>query len=317
MCRAACPGLRGRAGPTCDHGAVAFEPSADQPIGVFDSGVGGLTVLHELLVDLPEEDYLYLGDTARFPYGDRSQTQLAALAIENAEVLLDRGAKLLVIACNSATAAGLEAVRAHLAGKGSPVSVLGVIAPEAIQAVEATRNGRVGVLATPATVSSDAYGRAIGRIDDMVEVTSVPSATLASLIQSEEPITAEVLDTVREVCAPLVAAGVDTVVLGCTHYPLLAPMFQRVLGRDTRLITSGEALVRRVEHLLSLRALRSTRSGEGHYRFLSTGDPASFSSLGTRFLQLPIGAVERVDVAHVEPDAVRGTAAAAPVPAAG
>ena len=295
---------RGGAGPTCHSWHVAFHPSPDQPIGVFDSGVGGLTVLHELLVDLPEEDYLYLGDTARFPYGQRSQEQLAALAVENADVLLDRGAKLLVIACNSATAAGLGAVRAHLAAKGSPVSVLGVVTPEAIQAVEATRNGRVGLLATPTTFASDAYGKAIARIDDMIELTSVPSATLAPLIQSDRPITSEVLDTVREVCAPLSAAGVDTVVLGCTHYPLLAPMFQRVLGRGTRLITSGEAIVRRIEHLLSLRGLRSQSEGEGHYRFLSTGDPEAFEALGTRFLQLPIGEVEQVQVAQLAPDAV-------------
>ncbi|MBJ7470902.1 MAG: glutamate racemase [Solirubrobacteraceae bacterium] len=273
---------------------MAFEPSAEQPIGVFDSGVGGLTVLHELLVDLPEEDYLYLGDTARFPYGKRSRDELAALAIDNADELLARGAKLLVIACNSATAAGLDAVRAHLAAKGSPVSVLGVVTPEAIQAVEATRNGRVGLLATEATVSSDAYGAAIRRIDDMIELTSVACPELASLIQSDEPITHEVLTLVRESCAPLIAADVDTVVLGCTHYPLLAPMFQRVLGRNTRIITSGVAIVRRVEHLLSLRGLRSQRQTEGEYRFLSTGDPAVFSALGTRFLQLPIGEVEQV-----------------------
>lgn len=275
---------------------MTFEPSADQPIGVFDSGVGGLTVLHELLVDLPEEDYLYLGDTAHFPYGPRSKDELAALTIDNAERLIERGAKLLVIACNSATAAGLDALRAHLAAKGSPVSVLGVVAPEAIQAVEATRNGRVGVLATQATVSSDAYGRAIRRIDDMIELTSVACPDLAGLIQSEEPITDEVLALVRESCAPLAAAGVDTVVLGCTHYPLLTPMFQRVLGRDTRIITSGVAIVRRVEHLLSLRGLRAQRPGEGQYRFLSTGDASAFASLGTRFLQLPIGEVEQIDV---------------------
>lgn len=286
----------GVAGPTCHDVGVAFEPSADQPIGVFDSGVGGLTVLHELLVDLPEEDYLYLGDTARFPYGSRTREDLAALTIENAEQLLERGAKLLVIACNSATAAGLEALRAHLAAKGSPVSVLGVVTPEAIQAVEATRNGRVGLLATPATVSSDAYGRAIRRIDDMIELTSVACPDLAGLIQSEEPITDAVLASVRAACAPLIEAGVDTAVLGCTHYPLLQPMFQRVLGRETRIITSGVAIVRRVEHLLSLRGLRTTSKREGEYRFLSTGDPVAFSSLGTRFLQLPIGEVEQVHV---------------------
>lgn len=294
VCQAARSAADNVAGRTCHDEAVAFEPSADQPIGVFDSGVGGLTVLHELLVDLPGEDYLYLGDTARFPYGPRTSQELAALSIENAEELLQRGAKLLVIACNSATAAGLDALRAHLAAKGSPVSVLGVVTPEAIQAVEATRNGRVGLLATQATVSSDAYGRAIRRIDDMIELTSVACPELAGLIQSEEPITGEVLGLVRESCAPLIEAGVDTVVLGCTHYPLLQPMFQRVLGRETRIITSGVAIVRRVEHLLSLRGLRRDRVGEGQYRFLSTGDPAAFSSLGTRFLQLPIGEVEQV-----------------------
>lgn len=285
-------------GRACDHVRVAFDPSPDQPIGVFDSGVGGLTVLHELLVDLPEEDYLYLGDTARFPYGDRSSENLAELAIENAETLLDRGAKLLVIACNSATAAGLEAVRAHLAAKASPVAVLGVVQPEAIQAVEATRTGRVGVLATPATVESGAYPRAIARIDDMIETTSVACPGLAGLIQSDDPITEEVLGAVRAACAPLISAGTDTVVLGCTHYPLLAPMFQRVLGRDVRLITSGQALVRRVEHLLALRGLRASGPGEGDYRFLSTGDPQAFADMGTRFLQLPIAAVEHVPPAR-------------------
>lgn len=279
--------------------APAPAPTPEQPIGVFDSGIGGLTVLHELLVDLPQEDYLYLGDTAHFPYGDRTQDELAALSIENAETLLARGAKLLVIACNSATAAGLHAVTAHLAAKGSPVAVLGVVQPEAIQAVEATRTGRVGVLATPATVSSGAYARAIARIDDMIELSSVACPGLAAMIQSDDPITDEVLDAVREACAPLLADGVDTVVLGCTHYPLLAPMFQRVLGRDVRLITSGQALVRRVEHLLSLRGLRSMRRGEGTYGFLSTGDPAAFAALGTRFLQLPIDAVEHVPPASV------------------
>lgn len=288
----------GLAGRACDHARVAFDPSPNQPIGVFDSGIGGLTVLHELLVDLPEEDYLYLGDTARFPYGDRTPENLAALAIENAETLLARGAKLLVIACNSATAAGLGAVRAHLAAIASPVSVLGVVQPEAIQAVEATRTGRVGLLATPATVESGAYARAIARIDDMIELTSVACPGLAGLIQSDDPITAEVLDAVRAACAPLLDAGTDTVVLGCTHYPLLAPMFQRVLGRDVRLITSGQALVRRVEHLLMLRGLRSTARREGTYRFLSTGSTEAFASMGTRFLQLPIDSVEHVPPAR-------------------
>lgn len=263
---------------------------------MFDSGVGGLTVLHELLVDLPSEDYLYLGDTARFPYGVREAGELAGLAIENAEMLITRGAKLLVIACNSATAAGFTAVQDHLQRHHAGIGVVGVIAPEASQAVETTTNGRVGVLATPATVASGAYEEAIRQIEPGIEVTSVASAELAPMIQTGDAISGAVLDAVRAACAPLIEQQVDTVVLGCTHYPLLAPMFQRVLGRGVRLISSGEAIVRRVQHQLSLRALATTRRGEGDYRFLSTGDPRSFAELGTRFLQLPIAGVERVEL---------------------
>lgn len=282
--------------PACDDAGVPNPPSPQQPIAVFDSGVGGLTVLHELLVDLPEEDYLYLGDTARFPYGVRSHQELATLAIENAEILIARGAKLLVIACNSATAAGLTAVQEHLERHGVGIGVVGVIAPEASQAVETTTNGRVGVLATPATVASRAYERAIRQIEASIQVTSVACENLAPMIQSGDAINDEILSAVRSACEPLIEQNTDTVVLGCTHYPLLAPMFQRVLGRGVKLITSGEAVVRRVQHQLSLRGLATTGTGEGEYRFLSTGDPRSFAELGTRFLQLPIGEVEQVEL---------------------
>ena len=266
----------------------------ERPIAVFDSGVGGLTVLHELLVSLPHEDYVYLGDTARFPYGDRSREDLERFSLEVADELLARGAKLLVVACNSATAAALPALQARMRQTTLGIDVLGVVRPEAVQAVTATRNGRIGLLATPATVASGAYAAAVAAADPHVELVSVATPELAPIIQAGFPFDEQVLAVVRDAVAPLRAAGVDTVILGCTHYPLIRPMLQRMLGRDVAIVTSGAALARQVEHALGSRGLASTREGEGDYRFLSTGDPEAFRMLGTRFLQLPLGTVEQV-----------------------
>ncbi|HEY4278751.1 MAG TPA: glutamate racemase [Conexibacter sp.] len=270
----------------------------DRPIAVFDSGVGGLTVLHELLVSLPAEDFLYLGDTDRFPYGDKTQEQLRTFSQEIAEHLLQAGAKLLVVACGSATAAALPVLEQRLAGSG--VDVLGVIAPAAQLAVEATANGRIGVLATPATVSSGAYAAAIAASDPHVRVESVACPDLAPIIQSGFPFDERVVETVRRYTTPLRAAEVDTVILGSTHYPLVAPMLQRMLGRGVNLVTSGEGVVRSVERALGARGLLNERAGEGDYRFHCTGDVDSFRTLGTRFLQMPLGEIEQVELSNVE-----------------
>src|SRR5437899_7682270 len=157
---------------------------SERPIGVFDSGVGGLTVLDELLVQLPHEDYVYLGDTERFPYGERSPEELERFSVEIAAELLRRGTKLIVVACNSATAAALPALRRRMMETTLGVEVLGVVRPEAFQAVAATRNGRIGLLATPTTVASGAYEEAVGTIDPYVTLHSVPCAALAGIIQA-------------------------------------------------------------------------------------------------------------------------------------
>ena len=264
----------------------------ERPIGVFDSGVGGLTVLHELLVALPHEDFLYLGDTARFPYGTRPKEQLEAFALDVAGELVTRGAKLLVVACNSATAAALPALQERY---GSAIDVIAVVAPESQAAVVATHNGRIGLLATPATVASGAYERALAAADPHVRLHAVACPDLAPIIQGGFPFDERVVATVREYCAPLKEAGVDTVILGCTHYPLVRPMLQRMLGPQVTLVTPGAAIARRVECALSARELDSPNAGEGDYRFLCTGDVESFRALGTRFLQLPLGDVEHVD----------------------
>jgi glutamate racemase len=178
--------------------------------------------------------------------------------------------------------------------------VIGVVTPEAQLAVEATHSGRIGLLATPTTVASGAYERAVHATDPHVDLVSVPCPDLAPIIQGGFPFDQRVVDTVRSYCRPLSEARVDTVILGCTHYPLVAPMLQRTLGRDVTLVTSGSAAARRVEHALAVRGLDSDREGEGDYRFLCTGDVEAFRALGTRFLQMPLGSVAHVDVSPSE-----------------
>ena len=251
-------------------------------------------MLHECLVSLPNEDFLYLGDDSRFPYGAKSADELRRCVSSNTRFLLDRGAKLLVIACNSAAAAGLEAAREVADEHG--VDVVSVIEPEAEIAAAISDSGRVGVLATPATVEGGAYVRALARQGRRLTVTQVEAPDLAAIIQRGFPFSEEVVEITRSYCAPLKGAQVDTVILGCTHYPLVAPMLQRILGRDVRLVTAGHAVAATAQRILESRGLESANDGEGTYRFLCTADPAAFRELGTRFLQMPVGEVEHVDI---------------------
>jgi glutamate racemase len=282
------------------------EPGSSLPIAVFDSGVGGLTVLHECLVSLPHEDYVYLGDTARFPYGDRSQPELEAFALELATRLVDGGAKLLVVACNSATAAALPALRRALSGR---VPIVSVVGPESRLAAATTRNDRIGLLATAATVASGAYGEALAQAAPRAALYPVACPELAPLIQAGGEVDDEVVARVEDYCAPLRRAGVDTVILGCTHYPLVRPLLQRMLGRGVTLVSSGEAIAGEVEHRLRAIGLEAPDDRRGSYRFLCSGDPEEFRRVGTRFLQLPLGEVRRIPV---DQDAGSGGPSAAP-----
>jgi len=262
-----------------------------RPIGVFDSGVGGLTVLHECLVTLPAEDFVYLGDHARLPYGPRPLAEIRRFAHEIAGYLEGQGVKLIVVACNAATSAALPALQEHLA-----VPVVGVIAPEAVAAVRATRNRRVGLLATQATVAAGRYEQLVHTLDAGVRFTAVPCPGLVPLIEAGE----QTVDAVREYAAPLQAAGCDTVILGCTHYPLIRPVFERVFGRDVTLVFSAEETAREVAETLARKGWEHEPGRLGECRFLTTGDPALFRELGERFLQLALGEVERVSVAELE-----------------
>jgi glutamate racemase len=251
-------------------------------------------VLHELLVSLPEEDYVYLGDTSRFPYGTKPPEELRPRVEAVTSFLLDRGSKLLVVACNAATSAAADAART--AAKAHGVEVVTVVEPEAEIAAAITQSGRVGLLATPTTVASGAYRRALERQRPDLGVTEVAAPDLAPIIQNGFPIDEGVVETVRSYCAPFREADVDTVILGCTHYPLVAPMLQRILGREVRLVTAGHALAATVQRHLERQDLATSSRGEGSYRFLCTADVASFREHGTRFLQMPLGEVEHVDV---------------------
>ena len=260
-------------------------------IGVFDSGVGGLTVLHECLVTMPHEDFLYLGDHARLPYGPRPLGEIRRFAFEIAAFLEARGVKLIVVACNAATSAALPALQETLG-----VPVVGVIAPEAAAAVRATRNRRIGLLATQATVTAGRYAELVRALDAGARLTAVAAARLVPLIEEG----AQTVDAVREYAEPLKAAGCDTVILGCTHYPLIRPVLQRVFGREVTLVFSAEETAREVADTLRRKGWENDTAREGAYRFLTTGDPALFRALGERFLQLPLGDVARVTVAELE-----------------
>src|SRR6187431_2045517 len=263
-------------------------------IGVFDSGMGGLTVLHECLVTLPHEDFVYLGDAARLPYGPRPLDEIRRFAGEIAGYLEQQGVKLVVAACNSATAAALPDLQRALS-----VPVIGVLAPEAHAAVLATRNRRIGLLATEATVASGRYPALVRSLDAGAEVVSVACPRLVPLIEGDDAFGEEITSAVREYAAPLKEADVDTVILGCTHYPLIRPIFQRVFGRGVTLVFSAEETAREVAETLARKGIENEESREGSYRFLTTGDPAAFRSLGERFLQLPLGEVEHVAVADL------------------
>jgi glutamate racemase len=264
------------------------------PIAVFDSGVGGLTVLHECLVSLPHEDFVYFGDTARFPYGDRTPEQLRSFALEIADHLVALGAKALVVACNSATSAALgELERTY----GAHLPVATVVRPESRLAAQVTRNGQVGLLATSATVASGAYERALADVAPQATLHPVACPALTPLIQEGLEIDDHIVELIDEYCAPLIAEGVDTAILGCTHYPLVRPIIQRALGRGTTLVSSGEAIAEELGTRLAEAGLANDTDRRGSYDFLCSGDTREFARLATRFLQLPIGHVRQVDVA--------------------
>jgi glutamate racemase len=241
---------------------------------------------------MPHEDFVYLGDHARLPYGPRPLDEVRGFANEIGRYLEAQGVKLVVNACNTATSAALPHLQEALG-----VPVVGVITPEAHAAVQATRNRRIGLLATEGTVAAGRYAELVHALDAGVELVPVACPRLVTLIESEDPFGPQTTEAVREYAVPLKDAGVDTVILGCTHYPLIRPVFQRVFGRDVTLVFSAEETAREVAETLARKGYENDTKREGSYRFLTTGDPEAFREMGARFLQLPIPEVEHVELA--------------------
>ena len=220
---------------------------------------------------------------------------MARFAHEIGGYLEHQGVKLILVACNSATAAALPELQESLS-----LPVVGVITPEAHAAVQATRNRRIGLLATKATVESGRYEALVGTLDAGVRVRSIACPRLVPLIEGDDPFGQPTVDAVREYAQPLKEAEVDTVILGCTHYPLIRPIFQRVLGRGVTLVFSAEETAREVAETLARKGIENDGGREGTYRFMTTGDTEVFRVTGARFLQLPIGEVEQVRLADLE-----------------
>ncbi len=260
------------------------------PIGVFDSGIGGLTVVRELMRQLPEEDIIYFGDTARVPYGPKSPETVTRYAHEITSFLQDQGVKNVVVACNTATAHALDSLRQHF-----DLPITGVVEPGARAAIAASDSRRIGVVGTHGTISSGAYERAIHALDHDVFVTARACPLFVPFVEEgwlEHPATDLVA---QEYLAPFAAAGIDTLVLGCTHYPLLKAVIARTVGPAMKLIDSAEETAAEVARLLTARDLRHPgRTSAPEHRFIASDVPEQFRNLGKRFLGSAIDQVETI-----------------------
>ncbi|MBT2209179.1 MULTISPECIES: glutamate racemase [Actinomadura] len=266
---------------------MSTSPGADAPIGIFDSGFGGLTVARAILDQLPDEPILYLGDSARQPYGPRPIAEVRAFALEMLDRLVEEGVKILVIACNSASSAMLRDARERY-----DVPVIEVINPATRRAARATRNGRVGLIATEATVNSRAYEDAFAAAPH-IDLVSAACPRFVEFVEEGVTMSPELLDAARGYLRPIIDAGCDTLILGCTHYPLLTGAISYVVGDGVTLVSSADETAKDVYRVLHDRGLaRAEPTPEPAHRFRATGDPGVFAALGRRFLGPEIGAVE-------------------------
>ncbi len=260
-----------------------------RPIGVFDSGIGGLTVVRSLLHRLPYENIVYFGDTARVPYGSKSPQVIRDYTAQDTDVLLEHDVKMIVIACNTVSAVALDVVQ-----KRAKVPVVGVIIPGAEAAVNATRKKRVGVIGTIGTIASNAYPNAIRQIDPAIQVYSHPCPLFVPLVEEGwiEHKATEII--AKEYIFPLTQQKVDTLILGCTHYPLLKEVIGKVFHHQVSLIDSGEATAHAVAELLEERDMKNTSTMKPHLKFLVSDIPYKFTEIGERFLGQKLGKVQRV-----------------------
>lgn len=283
-----------------------------RPIGIFDSGLGGLTVADAVMAALPGESVVYFGDTARCPYGPRPRDDVRGFVLQIGEWLSRHDVKMIVVACNTGTAAGLKAAR-----RTFTIPVIGVIEPGARAAVTATRNRRVGVIGTVGTIESGAYSTAVRAIDAGVTVYSIATPRFVDLVEaglhmdsgaledwfadaSDVFIRPAFYEMARDYLDPLKRNGVDTLVLGCTHFPLLSTAIGQVMGSDVHLISSAEETARQVAGSLRARGQLSAEGARPAHVFATTGDPDEFARFGSRVLRRPIVSATHVSIAELE-----------------
>jgi glutamate racemase len=253
--------------------------SRNNPLGVFDSGLGGLTVVKEIIRQLPSEDIIYYGDTARVPYGTKSKESIIRFSRENVKVLLKHKVKMIVVACNSSSSYALEILR-----KEFKVPIIGVIGAGAKKAAASTRNNRVGVIATSATIASGQYIKTVKRYKRSVKVFSQACPLFVPLVEegwSHKPVAS---DIAKDYLWPLKKSGVDTLILGCTHYPLLKNILQKVMGPKTLLVDSAHEIAREVTRLLDETESRCQLKRAARYQFLISDQPQGFQAIAKRFL---------------------------------
>ncbi len=261
-----------------------------RPIGVFDSGIGGLTVVRELFRQLSHEEIVYFGDTARVPYGTKSEETIQRFALQDAQFLMDQQVKLIVVACNTVSSTSMSLLRERI-----DVPIEGVIEPGARAAVGATRNGKVGVIGTDSTIASRAYEKAIRALDGRVRIFARSCPLFVPLAEEgwiDDPVTAQVAE---RYLSPLKKCQVDTLVLGCTHYPLLEGIIRGIMGKGVTLIDSAQATVSSVREILEKKNLARDLSSAPKHHFFVTDMPRRFLEIGERFLESPLASVVRVN----------------------
>ena len=261
----------------------------DRPIGIFDSGVGGMTVVRAILDDLPHESIVYFGDNGRFPYGPRPLEEIREFAVQIAQHLVTQGVKLIVVACNAATSAGLDEVI-----QAVPVPVVGVIEPAVRAAVRATRNERVGLIGTQATVDSGAYLRAFERLGPSVRMVSKACPRFVEFVERGDTTSPELMSVAAEYLEPVQQSEVDTLILGCTHYPFLRAAVRFVMGPQVLLISSAEETANDVYELLATNGLLAEVGREPEHRFETSGDTELFALIGARLLGPEVHSADRV-----------------------
>ncbi|GAA0294572.1 glutamate racemase [Gracilibacillus halotolerans] len=267
-----------------------------QSIGVIDSGVGGLTVASELIRQLPKESFIYVGDTKRCPYGPRPEEEVIQFTMEMVDFLMDKDIKMLVIACNTATAYTLDLLKEQL-----PIPVVGVIQPGARAAITSTRTGEVGVIGTEGTISSGSYVHSLKNIDTTINVRDLACPRFVPLVEKGIVSGQEAYDIVVESLQPLLPyKKMDTLILGCTHYPMITELIQEVMGPAVTVISSGEETAREVSTILGYRKNLYQGDELPTYHFHTTGDVGKFHAIASRWLKQKIDAVSRISLTKLE-----------------